>query len=108
MKLLASSVDTGKIAAPPVAIVCLACHGQYFAASLPIHQKTCFQRNPDVLVPCEKCNSCVRASGFHSHGASCSGKPVSSESNGFKQHSDLFQRAPMDLNLPEADGRPAP
>ncbi|EGZ04809.1 hypothetical protein PHYSODRAFT_389469, partial [Phytophthora sojae] len=46
-----------------------------------------------------------RANDFHVHIASCSGKPVSSDNNGFTQHSTLFQRASMDLNLPEADGR---
>lgn len=60
MKLLSSAGDKRKPVAPPISIGCLACHGQFFAASLPIHQKMCFQRNAFVLVPCEKCKSCVR------------------------------------------------
>ncbi|KAG6617353.1 uncharacterized protein IUM83_02651 [Phytophthora cinnamomi] len=45
----------------------------FFAASLPIHQKTCFQRNAGVLVPCDKCRSFVQANSFHAHDATCSG-----------------------------------
>ncbi|KAG7392405.1 hypothetical protein PHYPSEUDO_000813 [Phytophthora pseudosyringae] len=107
MKLLVPGESMRQRAAPPVSIGCLACNGQYFAASLPIHQKTCFQRNAFVLVACEKCKLGVRACDFHSHTASCTGKPVDNNTFGFhnRQRSNLAQRAPMELNLPESDGR---
>jgi len=59
MKLLAAA-GTRQFTARPASIGCLACHGQYFAASLPIHQKSCFQRNAFELIPCEKCRTCIR------------------------------------------------
>ncbi|KAL4106223.1 hypothetical protein PRIC1_004277 [Phytophthora ramorum] len=100
------------MAAPPASIGCLACHGQFFAASLPIHQKTCFQRNAFVLVPCEKCRTCVRACDFHTHTTSCSGKtlPPNSGASGLssgaiQQQNSLDARPLLDVNLPEADGR---
>ncbi|KAF1786128.1 hypothetical protein GQ600_11098 [Phytophthora cactorum] len=107
MKLLMSGDSTRKLTAPPESLGCLACHGQYFAVSLPIHQKSCFQRNAFVLVPCERCKSSVRAGDFLAHTASCTGKhvPVDSKTFGAKQRNNGAQGAQMNLNSPDPDGR---
>ncbi|KAG1695801.1 hypothetical protein DVH05_019140 [Phytophthora capsici] len=92
-----------RLAPPPASIVCLACHSQYFSASLPIHQKACFQRNAFMLLLCEKCKSSIRACDFLSHASSCAGKPLPVTTNAHSQH----QSNPilLDLNSPEEDGR---
>lgn len=45
----------------PAAIVCNACNREFFSRSLPIHQKTCFQKNAFVDLVCTRCNSTIRS-----------------------------------------------
>lgn len=55
---------TGSFVPAPRSIVCVGCNGQYFASSLPIHQRCCFERNAFVSVACPKCRTTVRLVAF--------------------------------------------
>lgn len=109
MKSATSVEGRRQLAAPPPSVQCLACRGQYFSASLPIHQKSCFQRNGFALIPCSKCKTAVQASSYHDHAASCSGDKCPTQGGHSAKHLDERTTAgrcvPMDVNPPEEDGR---
>jgi hypothetical protein len=86
----------------PLAQVCKACGGQYFAASLPIHQKTCFARNAFVEIMCPACRSLVTSGTFHDHVACCKGIL---ETPAIRRAVSKPEARPDELNSPEADGR---
>jgi len=63
MKTDGNALMTGKhasFAPAPRSVVCVGCNGQYFASSLPIHQRSCFKRNAFVSVACPKCSTMIR------------------------------------------------
>lgn len=49
----------------PASIVCKGCNREFFARSLPIHQKTCFQKNAFVDIVCAKCRGVIRFGSFY-------------------------------------------
>lgn len=60
MKRVEADATSARSSRTPAAIVCRACNREFFARSLPIHQKTCFQTNAFVELECGKCHSSVR------------------------------------------------
>ncbi|ETV65081.1 hypothetical protein H257_18130 [Aphanomyces astaci] len=84
-------------------VSCVACHGLFFPASLPIHEKTCFRKNAFVNVSCPVCKTLVRSGHFHNHVASCNlAAPLPPV---VRPAVPKPKSAAGPIGLPEADGR---
>ncbi|OQR90570.1 hypothetical protein THRCLA_09277 [Thraustotheca clavata] len=57
-------------------VPCVGCQRLYFPVSLPIHQKTCFHKNPFVDVPCPTCKLIISTGNYFNHVSNCVPQPT--------------------------------